>query len=234
MPNYNNGKIYSIRSHQTEQIYIGSTTQPLSKRLYEHRQKYRRYKNTGKGGYITSFEILQHEDHYIELVEDCPCDTRQQLVRREGQVIREYNCVNKLIAGRTKKQYREDNKDKIKQYCEDNKDKIKQYKKQHYQKNKEKYLETGRQHYQKNKEKYKENSKRNYQKNKEKIALKREKNINIYKEKWKQYYDNNKDRLNDRKREKITCECGSTVRKDTLARHKRSKKHQRWVEENNN
>jgi hypothetical protein len=30
---YQHGKIYTIRSFQTDKFYIGSTTQPLSKRL---------------------------------------------------------------------------------------------------------------------------------------------------------------------------------------------------------
>lgn len=29
MPDYNKGKIYSLRSHQTNDIYIGSTCQKL-------------------------------------------------------------------------------------------------------------------------------------------------------------------------------------------------------------
>ena len=40
MPNYENGKVYSIRSHATVGCYIGSTTQPLSKRLYSHKKDY--------------------------------------------------------------------------------------------------------------------------------------------------------------------------------------------------
>ena len=40
---YANGKIYTIRSHQTDKYYIGSTTQPLSKRFYQHKQLYKRF-----------------------------------------------------------------------------------------------------------------------------------------------------------------------------------------------
>ena len=39
MPNYQNGKIYCIRSHQTDNIYIGSTTQKLCVRMAEHKRK---------------------------------------------------------------------------------------------------------------------------------------------------------------------------------------------------
>ena len=73
-----------------------------------------------------------------------PCNNRKELDRREGQVIREIGTINKCIAGRTKKEYREhnkehksqkakewygDNKEKVlqkhKEWCENNKDKIK-------------------------------------------------------------------------------------------------------------
>ena len=35
---YKNGKIYCIRNNINDDIYVGSTTQPLSKRMALHRQ----------------------------------------------------------------------------------------------------------------------------------------------------------------------------------------------------
>jgi len=137
---YKNGKIYTIRSHQTDQIYIGSTTQPLSKRLYEHRKKYKKY-ITGEHYYISSFDILQYEDAYIELLEEYPCENKMMLEKREGELMRDNNCVNKYIAGRTRKEYYQDNKDKIKEYTEENKDKINEYKKKYREENKDKIKE---------------------------------------------------------------------------------------------
>jgi hypothetical protein len=65
-----------------------------------------------------------------------------QLNKREGELIRQTdNAVNRCIAGRTQKEWFEDNKDKIKQYykewCEDNKDKKKECDKQYREDNKE-------------------------------------------------------------------------------------------------
>lgn len=144
MPNCKNGKIYSIRSSQTTNIYIGSTTTSLSNRMARHRFDYKQFLNDTKN-YVSSFELLKYEDAYIELIEDCPCDNREQLNRREGEVIRATNnCINKQIAGRTRKQYCEDNKEHIKQrmkqYREDNKEKIKQYR-ANYLKNKSSQLD---------------------------------------------------------------------------------------------
>lgn len=45
MPNYANGKIYAIRSRsRLDLVYIGSTTQQLSKRYAEHVQHFRHQK----------------------------------------------------------------------------------------------------------------------------------------------------------------------------------------------
>lgn len=126
MSNYKNGKIYCIRSYQTDKVYVGSTTQPLSKRLYDHKRCYKRFLN-GKYGYTTSFEIVKYDDCYIELIIEISCDNVNQLRKYEGNYIRNMNCVNKMIAGRTQKEWRKDNKDKIKQYRINTKDKINEW-----------------------------------------------------------------------------------------------------------
>jgi hypothetical protein len=161
---YKNGKIYTIRSHQTDQIYIGSTTQPLSKRLYEHRKKYKKY-ITGEHYYISSFDILQYEDAYIELLEEYPCENKMMLEKREGELMRDNNCVNKYIAGRTRKEYYQDNKDKIKEYYQDNKDKIKEY----TEENKDKINEYKKKYREENKDKINEYKKKYREENKDKI-----------------------------------------------------------------
>ena len=107
---YSKGQIYTIRSHQTDAIYIGSTCAPLHKRLSGHKSNYKTWKE-GKYDYITSFEIMKYDDAYVELLEDFPCDSKKKLDRREGQLIRSMACVNKNVAGRTVAEYREENKE---------------------------------------------------------------------------------------------------------------------------
>jgi hypothetical protein len=98
------GKIYAIKSNQTELIYIGSTIQELDIRFDLHKRDYKRYIN-GKYCFVSSFEILQYDDAYIELFEDYTCNNKTELKRREGIIIQEKLqqniCVNKNIAGRT-------------------------------------------------------------------------------------------------------------------------------------
>ena len=116
MPNYSDGKIYAIRSYQTDQIYIGSTTQPLSKRFYEHKKSYERYIKDQKKAYISSFEIFKYDDCYIEIIKACPCKSKEELLREEGILIREMNCVNRKIEGRSNKDYYKENKAKLNEY----------------------------------------------------------------------------------------------------------------------
>ena len=139
---YQQGKIYTIRSHKTEQIYIGSTTQPLHKRLYEHRVSYKSWLKDNLRHYYTSFEIIKEDDHYIELLEEYPCKSKAELNRREGEMMRQNACINKKIGGRTMKEYYHDKHEQIleekKQYAKDNKDIIAQRRRKYYQDRKNK------------------------------------------------------------------------------------------------
>jgi hypothetical protein len=141
MVNFANSKVYSIRSYKTDDIYIGSTTQTLAQRLAKHKTSLKRWKN-GSPEYMTSFEIIKHGDAYIELVEACPCSTREELHKREGQIIRSTeNCVNKNIAGRT-----------IQEWYQDHREVVKSRRVQHYVTNKERSLEVMKTYLQQNRD----------------------------------------------------------------------------------
>ena len=123
---YERGKIYAIRSHLTDEIYVGSTCeQTLSRRMAQHRSDHKRFQRIG-GSCPSSRFILQFEDAYIELLELFPCEFKDELLRREGELIRlnTGNCVNKRVAGRTRAEHRDDNRESIKikskQYYLDN------------------------------------------------------------------------------------------------------------------
>lgn len=112
MPNYQNGKIYTIRCRNDDSlIYVGSTTQKLTERIAQHRRQ--SYKHSKR-----LFECVNGnwEDWYIELYEECPCNNKQELDKKEGEIIRQIGNLNKNIAGRKRDEYREDNKEKIKEY----------------------------------------------------------------------------------------------------------------------
>ena len=133
---YHTSKIYSIRSFLTVKYYIGSTTQPLTKRLSKHKGNYTLWlrDKTRPRSYVSSYEILKLNDAYIELIENIKCENKEELHKREGELIREHknNIVNIVIPNRYKKEQqqenykknRDDRLEKQKQYYINNKDKI--------------------------------------------------------------------------------------------------------------
>lgn len=113
---YLSGKIYRIVSDYTDDIYIGSTTGTLNKRLSVHKSHYKMYLD-GKYCYMTSFEILKYTDAKIELIENFPSPSKKVLELREGYYIKNTpNVVNRCVVGRTRKEtyntYYQNNKEK--------------------------------------------------------------------------------------------------------------------------
>ena len=49
------------------------------------------------------------------------------------------------------------------------------------------------------------------------------------KEQWRSYHKRNKTKRNEKAKEKITCECGSTFAYSGKTQHNRSKKHIKYV-----
>ena len=127
--------------------------------------------------------------------------------QRETRYKNQWYEENKEIIRQKQKQYYEENKEAIteqsKQYYKDNKEELLNKQKQYYEENKENILRRVKQYQERNQEKIKENKTKYYEKNKEKI----------------------KQTVNEYGKEKNTCECGVTMRKDSLSRHKNSKKH---------
>jgi len=129
---YANGKIYMIESASAGLCYYGSTCMPLRKRLHAHKQSYHKH------GDITSVIILDQPDYKIVLVEEFPCENKQQLHAREAYYIRNNQCVNKIMPnGRT-----DEENNIIRKYHE----------KRRYAENKEKFQKRCHQYYENNKE----------------------------------------------------------------------------------
>jgi hypothetical protein len=137
MPDYQKGKIYKLWSPQGNEIYIGSTINPLAKRLNQHKN----HNNNCNSKYL--FE--NYDNVKIELIQEYPCNNKMELVKKEGEHIRSNECLNKVVPGRTLKEWREDNKERnteyFKEWCENNKDRYKECQKVWYENNKQKILE---------------------------------------------------------------------------------------------
>jgi group I intron endonuclease len=165
MNKYSQSKIYVIRNHANSLVYVGSTTELLCRRMCKHRSDSLQEKVSNYKVY-KAFHELGVENFYIELIENYPCENKEELRQREGYWIRHFNSVNEgyngVVAGRDTKMY--------------------------YEENKELRLH---------------NAKKRYETNRDLILEQnRARNAQI-----------------------IVCECGKSIRKDSIYKHKRSKKH---------
>jgi ketol-acid reductoisomerase len=108
---------------------------------------FKRFLN-GNYCHTRSFDLFKEygvENCKIELIEYYKCDTLQELRKREGEHIKNTECVNKVVPGRTCKEYYDDNKNKLnemsREWKKQNKDKIKEYEKEYREQNKERIKE---------------------------------------------------------------------------------------------
>ena len=136
------GKIYLIKCKINNLLYIGSTIRQLDVRMKQHMRDMYKYTNFKLYQAMTEFEpnnfniYLLEEFEYIDI---------KELRRREGKYIKIIRpLLNTYIAGRTLKEYNEDNKESLKlyrklyyrKYREAHKEKLKKYRKDYYNKRK--------------------------------------------------------------------------------------------------
>jgi len=114
MPDYQNSKIYKIVCGVTGLQYIGTTTKTtlqfgekiipaLDMVLRKHKTFYKSYREDGTyASNLASFKVLENNSASIELIEDYPCQTKEELFKRERHHIENLNCVNQIRAGKKK------------------------------------------------------------------------------------------------------------------------------------
>ena len=136
MPNYQETKIYKIYNTINDDLYIGSTTLKLCERMRDHRSRHRAQAYT----HLLYKAFAEHgiDNFYIELIEKCPCNDKDEAHKKEGEWIRNLKpSLNKALPGRTKKEYHEH----YKTY-------FSQLQKEYYKTNKEHILEASKDRYQ--------------------------------------------------------------------------------------
>jgi len=206
---YKNGKIYKITDLAYTVQYIGSTTQTLSRRFSKHKAGYKIWQDNNLKKY-TVYDIFDQfgiENCKIELIEAFPCNNRDELERKEGEFIKDNDCINKIIVGRTRAEYRIDNKNKIAEYYVNNKNKVLEKQKLYRIDNKNKIAEKNKQYYVDNKNKIVENN--------------------------KLYRIANKNKMADYCKQKIMCECGREYGISCKSNHNKSKFHVKFIESKN-
>ena len=156
---YKRGQIYTIRNfNDNALIYVGSTIEPLPNRFYKHKRDCK----SGKRSNRLYNHIINNDwsDWYIEFYEYYPCNNKQELSKREGEVIRLIGSIN---TNKTINEYHEEIAEKInekqRKYYIENAEKIKERQRKYNEENAEKIKEGQRKYREKNAEKIKAHDK---------------------------------------------------------------------------
>ena len=200
---YKNSVIYKIlcKDKDITDCYVGSSCSPTSRKS-AHKSSCNNENN--KAYNIPVYRFIRDHGGWnnweFVIIEKYPCNDKTELVIRERYWFEKLNTsLNGYYPQRKKKEY-----------IEENKEKIAQMKKEYYEENKEKFLLQQKEYYEENKEKISQQHKEYREKNKEKIL-----------QRHKEYREENKDKFT----EKVACElCGFIGVKHHLTRHKKSQK----------
>jgi hypothetical protein len=125
MVDYKKGKIYQIKNTIDDDIYVGSTTNTLEGRMKGHRQG----SNTKCKQHMILYNKMNEygfDKFFVELIEEYPCNSKIELGAREGHWIKERGTLNKIIQGRTKQDWNDENKDVKHNWYVKNLDKIRE------------------------------------------------------------------------------------------------------------
>jgi len=116
MPDYTGGRIYKIVNDVDDEIYVGATVTSLSLRLAKHRSTSKIHPTRKLYAHVETVGGWHH--FQIVLVEDCPCERKEQLTARERYYVEQMGTLNKRVPGRTDTEshaaYREANFEQIK------------------------------------------------------------------------------------------------------------------------
>ena len=204
-----NGKIYLL-SGIDNYYYVGSTVKDLNYRLTKHKGD-----SKIKDTYVYKhFNKLGWDNVKIDLLEQYPCNSKEELLIKENEYINsvkgDNNCLNLNNSYMTeedkiewKRQYRQDNKEQIKEYNKNyvvnHKEIVLQKQKEYRDAHKQELKEYFKKYAQEHKEEKKEYKKKYTAENKDLLAKKskefREKNRDKITEKGKKYFQENKDEL---------------------------------------
>jgi len=197
MSKYQNSIIYKIYDNTNGNVYYGSTYNLLRVRMQGHIKDYKCRRK------CASKQIILNGNYSYSMVEPYPCNSKQELHARERYWIENFDCINKVVPGRTNKEYYQDTRAQRKEYEVD-----------YYVKNKEKIKEQKAEHYIKNKEELNKKSREYHAINKEELNNKKA-----------EYYTKNKEKISKENATKIVCECGSEINKSSISTHRKSAKH---------
>ena len=129
---YQSSKIYKIINSENDEIYIGSTTIELDKRFIKHKNFVKTKPEASKIHMFMNKTGIEHFD--IELVENFPCNCKEELLKRENEIIKEIGTLNERVAKRTE----EEQKEYDKLWKQNNKDRVNERRRERRKENPEK------------------------------------------------------------------------------------------------
>ena len=121
MIDYTKGKIYRLEpkeEHDADDFFYGATTQPLYKRLHQHKKN-----KKCKSQFL--FEKYGNNNIKIVLIKSFSCNNKEELEAEEAKYIRENDCINKMInlkhqeTKEDKQEIKEEDKQEIKEIKEE-------------------------------------------------------------------------------------------------------------------
>ena len=227
MPDFSKAKIYKLVSNKSSDVYIGSCIIELSKRLSNHKSKSNEC--VSKSMFINDAIIS------IVLIEDYPCENKNQLKARELHYITTLQCINKnkpyisdiLIGDEWYKQYYIDNKEQKKQYRLEHLEHIKQRTMQYRLDHAEEIKQQEKQYRLEHLEHIKQRKAQYYAAHKEQIKANNQAYHETHKEEIKAYHQAYIESHNVI----INCECGSSITSNNKTKHDTTKKHLNYIQQ---
>ena len=123
-------KIYKIKCNITGNIYVGSSKLDLEKRISLHISNY----NCSSNSNCSSSIILQNNDYFYEIIEECDLNNRKE--RERYYINHTENCINTIklkgtsIEDKRKATKKQDDK---RRHCPIRKEQVSKNKKRYYE-----------------------------------------------------------------------------------------------------
>ena len=115
------GFIYKLTDN-SDKVYYGSTIKSLKKRLIGHKTPSNGCRSNIMDRDSMKIECIEEFNHHLDFI------LKELLTKRESYYIKNNECINLVIPGRTKKEFRTE-------YCEKNKERIAFKRKEYNEKN---------------------------------------------------------------------------------------------------
>jgi hypothetical protein len=190
-------KLVHKDDYDNANIYIGNTTD-FRKRKNSHNKSCNNEKD--KGYNDKKYQYIRENGGWdcfnlIE-IEKYPCNDGNEARAREEYWRSHFNAQLNMVRPYITEEQKKEYK---KKYTEQHKHILTEYKKEHYKQHKNEILEYRKKYYKQHKDEISEQTKK--------------------------YREQHKEKISEQKKEKISCECGCIIRKDTLTQHRKSQKH---------